>query len=361
MGAVGVGVQADGGGGEARGGVAGDLGAFGGVFGEVAGDHQVGDGAGAAQGDDADVEFGAPADEPACGLGRVRRGQAGDGGGGVPGGVLEVGGGDAGGRGQEPAGVGGVQAVEAEQDVEVDRAAGLVFGGFAVGDAHAVGQVAAAGELVEVPFDGLLGAPPQFAGAVVPHHVGGVVVAVRAQRLAEPGIVAGVAGEAGQLAAVRADSGVAAGVAGLGLAAAVGLVGAGVQPDRAGVDGAEGGGGEGGEHGRVGGDVRGDAFAADQPGADELEGVPPVGFGAGRAGGDAAVAAGFVDHPVRHGRGREWWRGSRRWRGRCGGSRRRGGWGGCIRRRARCDPARRHSVRVEVAGGELLAVGGGAR
>ena len=230
---VGVGVQGDGGGGDARGGVAGDFGAFGGVFGEVAGDHQVGDGAGAAQGDDADVEFGTPADEPACGLGRVGRGQVGDGGGGLAGGVFEVGDGDAGGWGQQAAGVVGVQAVEAEQDVEVDRAAGLVFGGFAVGDAHAVGQVAAAGGGVEAPFDGLFGAPPQFAGVVVPHHMGGVVVAVGAQRLAEPGVLAGVAGEARHWAAVLAGSGVAAGVAGLRLAAAVGLVGAGVQPDRA--------------------------------------------------------------------------------------------------------------------------------
>ena len=37
-------------------------------------------------------------------------------------------------RGHELAGVGGVQAVEAEQGVEVDRAACLVFGGFAVAD-----------------------------------------------------------------------------------------------------------------------------------------------------------------------------------------------------------------------------------
>ena len=67
VGARGVGVQVDGVGGEAGGGVAGGFGAFGGVFGEVAGDGQVGDGAGAAQGDDADVELVAPADEPAAG------------------------------------------------------------------------------------------------------------------------------------------------------------------------------------------------------------------------------------------------------------------------------------------------------
>ena len=68
-----------------------------------------------------------------------------------------------------------------------------------------------AGELAEAAFDGLLGAPPQFSGLVVPHDVGGVVVAVRAQGLAEPGVIGPVAGEAGRwlpvLAACRADGG----------------------------------------------------------------------------------------------------------------------------------------------------------
>ena len=59
--------------------------------------------------------------------------------GGVVYGVGEVGGGDAGWRGQELGGVGGVVAVEAEQDVEVDRAAGLVFGGLAVRDTDSAG------------------------------------------------------------------------------------------------------------------------------------------------------------------------------------------------------------------------------
>ncbi len=58
VGAVRAGVQVEGVSGDAGGGVAGDLGALGGVFGEVAGDGQVGDGAGAAQGDDADVDPG---------------------------------------------------------------------------------------------------------------------------------------------------------------------------------------------------------------------------------------------------------------------------------------------------------------
>ena len=140
-----------------------------------------------------------------------------------------------------------------------------------------------------------------------------------------------------------AGAAVAAGVAGFGAAGAAGPVGAGVLADDAGVDGAEGGGGEGGEDGRVGGDGFGDAFAAGQAGADELVGVAAVGFGAGRAGRGAAVAAGFVDHPVGHAEG-----GHRAQQ--FAGARvddpqicRTGGWGGCIRRQTRCDRASRSS------------------
>ena len=135
---------------------------------------------------------------------------------------------------------------------------------------------------------------------VVPDDVGGVVVAVRAQRLAEPGIVSAVPGEAGGGTAMLAGGRVTAGVAGLRLAAAAGLVRAGVLADRAGVDRAEGRGGEGDEYCRVSGDVGGDAFAADEPGADEVVGVTAVGLGAAGAGGGAPVSACLVDRPVRH-------------------------------------------------------------
>ena len=154
---------------------------------------------------------------------------------------------------------------------------------------------AADGELDQVAFDVLLGAAPQFPGGGVPHDVGGVVVAVRAQRLAEAGVCWAVAAVAGQGAAVGAGAGVAAGVAGFGFAVAVLLARAGVEADGAGVDGAEGRGGEGGEHDRVAGDRIGDALAACEPGADEVEGVAAVGLGAAGAAGGAAVAAGLVD------------------------------------------------------------------
>ena len=179
--------------------------------------------------------------------------------------------------------VAGVDAVQAQQGVEVDGSAGLVFGGLAVGDPDRgdqrgaafasqiqhEGHAAAAGQVGELAFDGLFGAPPQFPGGVVPHGVGGVVVAVQAQRLPEPRVVAVVAGEADQGLAVLAGAAVAAGVARIGAAGTAGPVGAGVAADRPGVHGAEGGGGEGREHGRVGGDGLGDAFAADQARADE--------------------------------------------------------------------------------------------
>ena len=64
VGAVRVGVDVDGVAGEPAGGVAGRFGGFGGVLGQVAGDHAVGDGAVGAEVDGADVELGAPRDEP---------------------------------------------------------------------------------------------------------------------------------------------------------------------------------------------------------------------------------------------------------------------------------------------------------
>ena len=174
--------------------------------------------------------------------------------------------------------------------MEVDHAAGLVFGHLDVadpyqgaepflGDAQAAGQVA--GQVGGEPA-------PQLPGPGVEQHGGGVVIAVAAHRLAEPGIILNVAGRAGDVPAVRAAArvSVAAGTAGQhGLAA---------HPP--GVDRAERRGGEGGEHARVRGDRLRDALASGQARADELPGVPLVHLGAGRADGLAAVAAGDVQH-----------------------------------------------------------------
>jgi hypothetical protein len=214
--------------------------------------------------------------------------------------VLEVGDGDDWGREKQPPRIFRVIAVEAEQGMEVDRAAGLVFGGFAVGYAYRLNHAAAAGELDEVSFDRLLGAPPQLTCLVVPDHVGPVVIAVRAERLAEPGVVAEMTGEAERGPAVLAGGGVAAGAARLGPARAAGPVGAGVPADRAGVDRAERGSGQGDKHGRVGSDGRIHAFAADQPGADDVVGIATVGLGTAGADRGTTVAARLIDSPVRH-------------------------------------------------------------
>jgi hypothetical protein len=67
---VGVGVLADGGVGEPAGVVAGDLGRFGGVFGQVPGDFGVGNLVVAGEFDGGDVDLFAPADDPAFPAGR---------------------------------------------------------------------------------------------------------------------------------------------------------------------------------------------------------------------------------------------------------------------------------------------------
>jgi hypothetical protein len=265
-----------------------------------------------AHGDNADVNLGAPGGEPAARLFRMGGSGEGDRGRRVMGSVVEVAGGDFGWWRDYRAGVAGVEAVQAQQGVEVDGSAGLEFGGFAVGHpdrrhravvALAVAdpygrQATATGELAKVTFDRLFGATPQFPGRVVPHHVGAVVVTAGTDRLAQPWVVAVVAGETHDRRAVLAGGGVAAGVAGIGAAGAPGPVGTGVVANGAGVHRAEGGGGEGGEHGRVRGDGLGDALATDQPGADDVVGVAAVGLGAGAADRVAAVPACLVDHLV---------------------------------------------------------------
>ena len=206
----------------------------------------------------------------------------------------------------------GVDAVEAQQDVEVHRAPALHLGDLAVrhphrrhppdpagvGDDLDVGDAASAAQCGEVAFDGLFGASPQFAGEVVPDDLVVVVVAVQAQRLTELRIVGVVAGEAGRGLPVRAGAGGAAGVAGCRAAVAAPPVGAGVAGDVPVVHRAEGRRGEGGEDDRMRGDRGGDALAAGQAAADDLEGVTGVDPGAVGALGGTAVAARLVERPV---------------------------------------------------------------
>jgi hypothetical protein len=149
-----------------------------------------------------------------------------------------------------------------------------------------------AGLAGESPTEGDGEAAPQFRGAGVEQDRAGVVVAVQAQRLTEPGIISGVPVRAGHTPAMRADLDAPTRTAALKMA--VFLAGQ--------MDGAEGGRGEGGEHARVASDSFGDALAARQPGADELVGVGAVHLGARWAArsaaglaGDRQDAAGFVD------------------------------------------------------------------
>lgn len=134
---------------------------------------------------------------------------------------------------------GAVRPVEADEGVEVDQAAGLVFGDlgegkadvareFADGDSGVAGQ-ALAGLVSE--------AVPESAGAGVEQHGPGVVVAVGAQRLAQFRVVGLVPVSAPQRVAVRADGLVSARMARHGSAVAFGAC----------VHGAERGSGEGEE------------------------------------------------------------------------------------------------------------------
>ena len=154
------------------------------------------------------------------------------------------------------------------------------------------------GQRVEIALDGLLGAPPQFPSAVVPHDVAVVVVAVQAERLSELRITGAMPDVAGQDVAMVACGLVAAGMAGCSPACAAGRVRAGTAADYPVVDEAEGRGGEGGEHGGMRGYLVRDAMASGQARADHLVGVLPVGLGTRGTDGRAAVAARLVDHPV---------------------------------------------------------------
>ncbi len=132
--AVGVRVEIDGLTGQPGGDVAGGFGGFGGVLGEVAGDHLVGDGPIAGDADGPDVELLAPGDVPA---GRVEVvGFGGEGGvaGGVFDGVDQVEQPDPGRWRDDRVEVVGVDAVEADDGVEVHDSASLHFGDLAVGE-----------------------------------------------------------------------------------------------------------------------------------------------------------------------------------------------------------------------------------
>jgi hypothetical protein len=117
----------------------------------------------------------------------------------------------------------GVEAVEAEDRVEMHHATSLELGDLGVGHPH-LGAV-----LTSLPgeqaADVLGGTPPQLAGVQVPHHLVLVVVAPAAQGLAEALLALAVGTVAHQVDAVRAVLRLSPGPAGQGLDRLV-LVGA---------------------------------------------------------------------------------------------------------------------------------------
>ncbi len=112
--------------------VAGDFGGLGGVLGQVAGNHPVGDVAIGSDGDDAGLDLLAPRDRPSFRPGRVRVGGEPGGLGGVLDRIDQVASVEAGRGGQHDAGEVGVGAVEADDGVEVDDGPALHLGRFAV-------------------------------------------------------------------------------------------------------------------------------------------------------------------------------------------------------------------------------------
>ena len=165
---------------------AGAFGGLGGVLGDVGGDLAIGEFPGG--GDRAGVEFAAPRQSP-CGQSWGGGGLDVDGAGGLGDGVGEQGEGGPGGRGGGRSG----GAVEADDRVEVDDPAALVFGDLGVGEPGLGGERLAGepGLAGEGAAQGDGEAAPQFGGAGVEQDRAGVVVAVRAQRFAELVVVRG--------------------------------------------------------------------------------------------------------------------------------------------------------------------------
>ncbi len=164
---------------------AGAFGSLGGVLGDVTGDLGVGQVPGGR--DRPGVVFAAPGQRPGGDSRRGGRDDVDGAGGLVDGGGKQAEGGP-GGRGRGRPG----RAVEADDGVEVDDAAALVFGDLGVGDPDLRGKrlVGKPGLAGQGPAEGDGEAAPQFGGVGVEQDRAGVVVAVRAQRLAEPVVIA---------------------------------------------------------------------------------------------------------------------------------------------------------------------------
>jgi hypothetical protein len=170
-----------------------------------------------------------------------------------------------------------VRAVEPDDGVHVDGRPLLVLGDAGEGQPRVLSEAGLhdacrGGEAAPDVDDE---AVPQLGGVRVPQYVAGVVVAVRAERLADEGIGRVVNGAAAEGTAVLAGAAIAARSAQL--------------PSP--VDRPEGRGGEGDEQTGPGAHGGGDVLASEETRADEVEGVARVEPGAGRTDGYAAVAA----------------------------------------------------------------------
>jgi hypothetical protein len=97
-------------------------------------------------------------------------------------------------------------SVQPDDRVVVDDAAVLVFGHLDEADPHLAAQLALGdpGQPGELARQVDREPAPQLGGERVEQHVPGVVIAVRAQRRAEPGVVLAVVAGARDVAAVRA-------------------------------------------------------------------------------------------------------------------------------------------------------------
>lgn len=182
------------------------------------------------------------------------------------------------------------QAIEPDKGVEVDHAAALEFRDLDKRHPAPPTELGRAqpGLVSEGAADGDGEPAPQFRGVPVERDVGGVVVAVRADRLPQPRVIFGMNGGAPARPPVRAQSGCPAG------RSAVGTAGA------SGVDGSEAGCGEGGEHQGVRSDGFGNAFAsAGGARVEQLPHIAGVFVGAGGAHRCPPVPAPDQQHPIR--------------------------------------------------------------
>src|SRR5262245_46145796 len=156
----GVAVDADRIGGDPRGDAADGFGGFGGVLGQIGDDLAVGDLPAGPGADGLDVQLRAPLDQPTPWMVGMRDGGESGTSHSAAQCVLELTGGQVGGRAAT------IRVVEPDERVEVHEAAGLELGDLP----EARLDPMRCGEPVEFAVECLGGAPPQLSGMNVPHH-----------------------------------------------------------------------------------------------------------------------------------------------------------------------------------------------